>query len=179
MPVWNIRAAYPGGRRREAGSIQIHLRPCAEWYGFCILFMIAGIMAVASALQKTGAGNLLADNLLNLLGGNPSGIVVLAAFYFTGALLTQFMSNIATMNIFTPLAVMTAVSQGMDPRAFCLAIAAGCNAAMLTPNASPSTAVAFGAGKYKIKDVLKVNLPLWILYGVSVMFMANLVYPIG
>lgn len=143
------------------------------------LFMIAGVMSVASALQKTGAGNLLANTLLNILGGNPSGIVVLATFYFTGALLTQFMSNIATMNIFVPLAVMTAVAQGLDPRAFCLAIAAGCNAAMLTPNASPSTAIAFGAGQYKIRDVLKVNLPLWIIYGISVMFMANLVYPIG
>lgn len=144
-----------------------------------ILFMIGGIMAVASAVQKTGAGTLLADTLVNILGGNPSGIVVLATFYYAGALLTQFMSNIATMNIFAPLAVMTAVTMGLDPRAFCLAIAAGCNAAMLTPNASPSSAVAFGAGRYKIKDVLKVNLPLWIIYGIAVMFMATRLYPLG
>ena len=144
-----------------------------------VCFMIVGIQAVATALQKTGAGTVIADTLMKILGGNPSGIVVLIAFYFTGALLTQFMSNIATMNIFCPLAVITALSQGLDPRAFCLAIAAGCNAAMLTPNASPSTAVAFGAGRYKLKDVLKVNLPLWIIYGAAVMFMANMLYPIG
>lgn len=144
-----------------------------------ILFMIGGIMAVASAVQKTGAGTFLADTLVNLFGGNPSGIVVLATFYFAGALLTQFMSNIATMNIFAPLGVMTAVTMGLDPRAFCLAIAAGCNAAMLTPNASPSSAVAFGAGRYKIKDVLKVNLPLWVIYGIAVMFMATRLYPLG
>lgn len=157
----------------------ITLKDVKDSMNLDILFMIAGIMAVATALQKTGAGDLLANTLLKILGGNPSGILVLATFYFTGALLTQFMSNIATMNIFAPLAVMTAMAQGLDPRAFCLAIAAGCNAAMLTPNASPSSAVAFGAGKYQIKDVLKVNLPLWIIYGAAVMFMANLLYPIG
>ena len=48
----------------------------------------------------------------------------------------------------------------------------------MTPTASPSIAIAFGAGQYKIKDVVKVCLPLWIIYGALVIFMANLIYPL-
>ena len=73
---------------------------------------------------------------------------------------------------------MTAVNLGLDPRAFCTAIFAGCTAAMMTPTASPSIAIAFGAGQYKIKEVVKVCLPLWIIYGVLVIFMSNLVFPL-
>ncbi len=144
-----------------------------------ICFMIAGIMAISSAVQKTGAGDLLADKLLGVLGGNPSGWVVLIVFYMAGALLSQFMSNIGTMGIFVPIAVATALKQGLDPRAFCLAITAGCNAAMLTPAASPSSAVAFAAGRYRMKDLFRVNGPAWILYGACVILMANIVYPIS
>lgn len=143
-----------------------------------VCFMIVGIMGIATAVQATGAGNLLANGLITALGGNPHPLLVLTVFYFAGAALSQFMSNIATMNIFIPIAVVTAISQGIDPRPFCLAIAAGCNAAMLTPAASPSTAVAFAAGGNKIKDVLKVNFPLWIIYGVAVITMVNLIYPL-
>ncbi|MCD7717604.1 MAG: anion permease [Lachnospiraceae bacterium] len=142
------------------------------------LFMLVGVLPLATAMQKTGAGTVVANGILKLLGGNPAPIAILAAFYFAGALLTQFMNNTATQNVFVALAVVTAVELGLDPRAFCVAIFAGCTAAMLTPTGSPSVAIAFGAGGYKIKDVLKVNLPLWIIYGVLVIFMANLVFPL-
>ena len=128
--------------------------------------MIVGIQAVATALQKTGAGTVIADTLMKILGGNPSGIVVLIAFYFTGALLTQFMSNIATMNIFCPLAVITgSVPRGWIPVAFCLAIAAGCKRGYADPQCFPVHGGRLRSrGVYKLKDVLKVNLPLWIIY---------------
>lgn len=129
-------------------------------------------------MQKTGAGTVVADFILSILGGNPAPITVLIAFYLAGAVLTQFMSNTATQNIFVTLAVVTALNLGLDPRAFCIAIYAGCTAAMMTPTASPSIAIAFGAGQYKIKDVVKVCLPLWIIYGALVIFMANLIYPL-
>ena len=142
------------------------------------LFMLAGVLPMATAMQKTGAGTVVADFILSILGGNPAPITILIAFYVAGAVLTQFMSNTATQNIFVSLAVVTAVNLGLDPRAFCTAIFAGCTAAMMTPTASPSIAIAFGAGQYKIKEVVKVCLPLWIIYGVLVIFMSNLVFPL-
>lgn len=143
-----------------------------------VLFMLVGVLPLGTAMQKTGAGTAVADFIVNMLGGSPTPIVLLIAFYFVGALMTQVMSNTATQSIFVPLAIVTAVSQGIDPRAFCLALNIGTIAAMLTPVGSPSIAIAFGSGNYKIKDVLKVCLPLWIVYGCVVIFMANLLYPI-
>ena len=141
------------------------------------IFMLAGVIPLGTAMQKTGAGAVVSDCIMGLLGGNPSPMVMLFAFYGAGALLTQFMSNTATQQVFVPLAIVTAIAQGLDPRPFTMAIFAGCTAAMLTPTGSPSIAIAFGAGQYKIKDILKVFLPLWFLYGIAVCLSANFFFP--
>ncbi|MDO4326828.1 MAG: SLC13 family permease [bacterium] len=141
------------------------------------IFMLAGVMPLGTAMQKTGAGAVVSDFILTLLGGNPSPMLMLFAFYFAGAILTQFMSNTATQQVFVPLAIVTAIAQGLDPRPFTMAIFAGCTAAMLTPTGSPSIAIAFGAGQYKIKHILKVFVPIWIIYGVSTCLCANFFFP--
>lgn len=142
------------------------------------LFMMVGVMPLGTAMQKTGAGDLVADFIMSLLGGNPSPLAILIAFYVAAAVLTQFMSNTATANIFSALAIVTAISQGLDPRPFAIAVYAGATAAMLSPTSSPSIAIAFAAGRYKITDVLKSCIPLWIIYGAAVIFMANFFYPL-
>lgn len=142
------------------------------------ILMLAGLLCLATAMQKTGAADIVADGIVKVLGGNPSPIMVLIAFYVVGATLTQIMSNTATYNVLVPLAIMTAVSRGFDPRAVVLAISCGTTGAMLTPMSSPSIAIAFGAGGYKIKDCFLACLPLWILYGIAAVFMANLIYPV-
>lgn len=142
------------------------------------LFMLVGVMPLGTAMQNTGAGDLVADFIISLLGSNPTPMMILVAFYIAAAFLTQFMSNTATSTIFATLAIVTAMSRGIDPRPFGIAIYAGATAAMLSPTSSPSIAIAFGAGHYKIKDVLKACLPLWVIYGAAMIFMAVLWYPI-
>lgn len=143
------------------------------------LFMLAGVMPIGTAMQKTGAGQVISDDIMSLLGGNPSPMLMLFAFYFAGALLTQFMSNTATQQAFVPLAIVTCLANGLDPRPFTMAIFAGCTAAMLTPTGSPSCAIAFGAGNYNIKNIVTGFLPLWILYGIAVCFSANFFFPLA
>lgn len=140
------------------------------------IFMMVGVLPLGTAMQKTGAGDLVADFIMSILGGSPTPLMMLIAFYIAAAFLTQLMSNTATANIFASLAIVTAMSKGLDPRPFAIAIYAGATAAMLSPTSSPSVAIAFAAGHYKVKDVLKACLPLWILYGAAVIFMANLFY---
>ena len=143
------------------------------------LFMLAGVMPIGTAMQKTGAGQVISDGIMSLLGGNPSPMLMLFAFYFAGALLTQFMSNTATQQAFVPLAIVTCLANGLDPRPFTMAIFAGCTAAMLTPTGSPSCAIAFGAGNYNIKNIVTGFLPLWLLYGLAVCFSANFFFPLA
>lgn len=119
----------------------------------------------------------MAEFIVKALGGNPSPLAIMIAFYVVGATLTQIMSNTATYNVLIPLAIITCVSRGVDPRGVVLAISCGTTGAMLTPMSSPSIAIAFGAGGYKIKDVFLACLPLWFLYGITVIIMANFRFP--
>ena len=155
----------------------LNLNDIKNFINLDTIFMLAGVIPLGTAMQKTGAGTVVSDFIMTLLGGNPSPMLMLFAFYFAGAILTQFMSNTATQQVFVPLAVVTALAQGLDPRPFTMAIFAGCTAAMLTPTGSPSIAIAFGAGQYKIKNILKVFLPIWVIYGVAVCLSANFFFP--
>ena len=73
----------------------------------------------------------------------------------------------------------TCIANGLDPRPYACAIFAGCTAAMLTPAASPSIGISFGAGNYKFKEVFFVFLPLWIIYGIAVCLSASFVFPLA
>ena len=157
----------------------ISLNDLKNFLNLDALFMLVGVMPLGTAMQNTGAGDLVADFIVGLLGSSPTPLMILIAFYIAAAVLTQFMSNTATATIFATLAIVTAMSRGLDPRPFAVAIYAGATAAMLSPTSSPSIAIAFAAGHYKIKDVLKACLPLWVIYGVAVIVMANIVFPLG
>lgn len=143
------------------------------------LFMLVGVMCLGTAMQKTGEGTVVGDFIMNLLGKDPSPVLVLFVFYFAGATLTQFMSNTASQQVFVALAVVTCIANGLDPRPYACAIFAGCTAAMLTPAASPSIGISFGAGNYKFKEVFFVFLPLWIIYGIAVCLSASFVFPLA
>lgn len=156
----------------------INIKDIKNFLNLDAIFMLAGLLCMATAMQKTGAADIVADLIIKVLGGDPSPLAIMAAFYVVGATLTQIMSNSATYNVLVPLAIITAVSRGIDPRGIVLAISCGTTGAMLTPMSSPSIAIAFGAGGYKMKDVFLACLPLWILYGAIVLVMANLVYPV-
>ncbi len=143
------------------------------------LFLVAGILSLAAAMNNTGAAALVADTIVKVLGGNPSPLALLIAFYVVAAVLTQIMSNTATYNVFVPLAIVTAVNRGVDPRALVVGVHLAANAAMLTPMSSPSVAIAFSAGRYKLKDTMRICLPLWIIYSIVSIIMCSLVFPVG
>ena len=140
--------------------------------------MLGGLLCLPTAMQQTGVADMVANAIVTMLGGDPSPFMVELAFFATGAVLTQIMSNTATYNVLVPLAIMTAVARGFDPRGMVLAISCGTTGAMLTPMSSPSIAIAFSSGNYKIKDCFKACFPLWILYGVATLIAVNVLYPV-
>ena len=155
----------------------INMKEAKQFVDFNTILMLSGLLCLATAMQQTGAAEIVADFIVNALGGDPSPLAIMIAFYVVGASLTQIMSNSATYNILIPLAIITCVNRGVDPRGVVLAISCGTTGAMLTPMSSPSIAIAFGAGGYKIKDVFLACLPLWFLYGITVIIMANVRFP--
>ena len=142
------------------------------------VLMMAGVLCLGTAMQKTGAAEVLGNVIVKMLGGDPAPIVVLIAFLVVGAILTQLMSNTATYQVLVPLAIVTAMTMGMDPRGMVLAISCATTGAMLTPMSSPSVAIAFGAGKHTLKEVFLPMLPLFIIRNIAIVISVNLLYPV-
>ena len=136
---------------------------CVEWK---ILFLIIGMLALGSALEKTGGGALVAHGLIRELG--PWGpTVVLSAIVLTASLMTSFLSNNAVAVILTPIAIQAAAALQVNARPFVIAVAIGASACFATPIGYQTNTLVYGAGGYQFRDFIKVGLPLnllvWVL----------------
>ena len=133
-----------------------------------ILFLIYGMLGLGLAMQKTGAVDLLAQGLISASEASFTphlkGVVLLAAVYLCTAVLTELLSNNATIVLMAPIALGLASSLGLDPRPFVLAAAIASSASFSTPIGYQTNTYVYGAGGYRFRDFFKVGLPLNILY---------------
>lgn len=120
------------------------------------LFMIGGALAVAAALSQTGAGEVVGDKIMVLLGGTRNKYIVGIIFFMVPLILTQFMSNTGVDNIFSPLVIMTCKQAGLNPIPFLSSLRVAGATAFLTPMAASSIPMVMRTGGYTIKDIAKV-----------------------
>ena len=142
------------------------------------VWMVAGVLTMANALGDTGAGDLVGQLVLNILGGNPSGMMVLFVFAIITTIMTTFMSNAATKNVLIPIAASTCIAAGWDPRGVVLVVYFCSNIAIAFPSGSPACGIAYGAGGYKITQTLRYCLPFLVIAIVAIVLSANFVFPI-
>ena len=131
-----------------------------------VVFMLAGILSLGTALEKTGTATLLASGLVKTLGTfGPQ--VLLSVFFGLTFLSTNFMSNNATAAILTPIAIKTALELGIDSRPFIMAVAFAASLSFMTPMGYQTNTMIYAPGNYRFKDYLVVGTPLniilWIL----------------
>lgn len=124
--------------------------------------LIAGVLPLATALQKTGAIDVFVAWLTSTLGGY-SPFVMFAGVYVATVLITQLISNTATAVLLAPVALNVALALGVNPAPFLMAIAAGASAVFISPISSPVNALVFAAGQYKVRDFVRVGLPLQLV----------------
>lgn len=142
-----------------------------EW---SILFLIYGMLGIGLAMEKTGGAELIANQVVSLLQSF-GPVVVLAAIYLLAWVLTELVTNNAVAILLTPIAISIAVSMGVDPRPFIVAIMFGASASFSTPIGYQTNTYVFGAGGYKFGDFLKVGIPLnVILWGVATYFIPRI-----
>ena len=140
------------------------------------IVLIAAMLPMSTALEKTGASamvaRLLADNL-----GQASPYALLAGIYFTTSLLTMFISNTATAVLMAPIALTSAAATGVSPYPMLFAVTLGASMCFASPFSTPPNALVMQAGGYSFMDYIKVGLPLQIIMGLVMIGVLPLLFP--
>ena len=140
------------------------------------IVLIAAMMPMSTALEKTGASALVSQGLVDSLGAmGPTAL--LAGIYFTTSFLTMFISNTATAVLMAPIALVAAQQVGVSPYSFLFAVTLGASMCFASPFSTPPNALVMKAGGYTFMDYVKVGLPLQIIIGVVMTFVLPLLFP--
>lgn len=137
------------------------------------IIIYAAMVPVADAMTNSGAADLVANASLNILGSLNSPILILCLIFLIITPITNFMSNAATIILFTPIALIVAESLGIGPKAILIAVRFAASIAIATPVAMPANSMAVEPGGYKFMDYVKPGLPLtFICVAVSIIYIA-------
>ncbi len=155
-----------------AGSVLMVLTGCLkvnelhESIRWDVIFLLAGIIPLGLALQRTGGAELLA-NLATQSANYVPPLVVLMIFYLSTVLLAEFISHSAAVVVMVPVGIATAQTLGLDPRAFALACMLAASMSFSTPVGYQTNAMVYGPGGYKFLDFTRVGAPLSLLMTIA------------
>ena len=140
------------------------------------IVLIAAMMPMSQALEKTGASEYISNSLVSGLGSY-GPLALMAGIYFTTSLMTMFISNTATAVLLAPIAMSSAIQIGVDPTPFLFAVAVGASMCFASPFSTPPNALVMPAGQYTYMDYVKVGLPLQIIMGIVMILVLPLLFP--
>ena len=141
------------------------------------IFLFAGMMPVSTAMDKTGAGKLIAEWTVGLMGGSPSPLVVTAVLFLLSCGLTQFMSNTASAALLCPIGIAISQNLGADPKAVLMAIAVAASCAFASPVGTPPNTLVLGPGGYKFMDYVKAGTGLVVVCFAVSLVVIPMVWP--
>ncbi|WP_431002622.1 SLC13 family permease [Klebsiella pneumoniae] len=141
------------------------------------IFIFGGTLALAKALEMTGAGKLVADQVIGLLGNNSSPFMLLVVVFALSVVMTNFMANTATVALLVPVSLSIAAGMGADPRAVLMATVIGSSCAYATPIGMPANMMVLSAGGYKFVDYAKSGIPLIIVSTIVSLILLPILFP--
>lgn len=149
-----------------------------EW---SILILIYGMLAMGLAMRTTGTADLLAQGLVSLadfefIAESSRPYLILGALYLTTMVMTETLSNNATVVLMTPIALSLGATLGVDPRPFVIATCIAASASFSTPVGYQTNTYVYGVGGYKFRDFLRIGLPLNLLYFVVSLLLIPMVW---
>ncbi|ELY3905200.1 SLC13 family permease [Klebsiella aerogenes] len=141
------------------------------------IFIFGGTLALAKALEMTGAGKLVADHVIGMLGQNSSPFMLMVVVFVLSVIMTNFMSNTATVALLVPVSLSIAAGMGADPQAVLMATVIGSSCAYATPIGMPANMMVLSAGGYKFVDYAKSGLPLIIVSTIVSLVLLPILFP--
>ncbi|MEK6231203.1 MAG: SLC13 family permease [Luteolibacter sp.] len=141
-----------------------------------VLFMIYGMLGIGMAMQKTGGAEWIA---MGVVGGMESygTLAILAGIYLLTLILTELVTNNAVAILMTPIAISVALSLGVSPRPFLVAVMFAASASFITPIGYQTNTYVYGAGGYRFSDFIRVGLPLSLLLWGTAMVLIPMIWP--
>lgn len=140
------------------------------------ILLIAAMMPMATAFEKTGVTDIMSNFLTTYFGGMGK-YALLAGVYFSTSLLTMVVSNTATAVLFAPIAMNAAKVMEVSPYPFMFAVAVAASMCFASPFSTPPNAMVMSAGRYSFMDYVKVGLPLQIIMGIVMIIVLPLIFP--
>lgn len=147
-----------------------------EYVNWGIILMYGGSIALAGALEKSGAALWIVKRVLNVF--TPSPFVVIAVISFVAIILTECISHAAVVAIFMPIGLTLATSMDMDPKVMTLSIALPAGLAYCLPMGTPATAIAYGSGYLKSRDIILPGALIMLLSWLLFLFSACFIWPL-
>jgi sodium-dependent dicarboxylate transporter 2/3/5 len=141
------------------------------------IFLFAGMLSVATAMEKTGAGKMIADTVVSMMGDNPNPYVLTAVLFLISNVLTQFMSNTASAALLAPIGISIAQSVGADPKPVLMALGIAASMAFATPMATPPNTLVLGPGGFSFNDYVKVGVPMCLISLVASVIIIPIFWP--
>lgn len=140
------------------------------------LVLIAGMLPLATALEKTGGVALIVDALVAGIGSH-GPLALCAGLFLLTSLLSQFISNTATAVLVAPIAMAAAAGMGLQPAPFMMTVAIAATSAFGTPMATPVNTLVLAPGRYRFMDFVKLGAPLQLIAMVLTLAIVPLLFP--
>lgn len=141
------------------------------------IFLLAGMMPVATALDKSGAGKLITNAVVGLMGGTPGPMTVMIVLFLLSVGLTQFMSNTAATALLAPIGIGIAKGLGASPQAVLMAICIAASCAFATPVGTPPNTLVLGPGGYRFMDYVKAGFGLIVVSMIVCVTLIPMIWP--
>lgn len=143
-----------------------------------MIWMVAGVLVISSALSSSGAGEFVGNLVLYMMGKNPSSLVVITVFCVTTVIMTTFLSNNGTTAVMIPIAASTALAGGMNPKAIVLVVFCSSCLAIAFPTGCAAATMGYAIGNHNPMKVLKFTIPYLLIGMVTLILSANLFFPV-
>jgi di/tricarboxylate transporter len=142
----------------------IRLEQAYRAISWTTVILVAGLIPLSVAMEKSGAADKIARVLITVVGDHGPYVLMVGLFLLTGVL-GQVISNTATALIVIPIALSAAAETGVSPRPILMLMTVAAAASFLTPIATPANMMVMGPGGYRFGDYWKLGLPImgWFL----------------